>query len=168
MLINNIGVLDLHQPNEVLEVMYKITGAKTGEIIGPTGFSTIGYDTPGSATAALGQTTIDNLLSSTNEFVAATAFGATAMGTDAIGFVFNLGGQAKYTDEGYLEIIGNLGGTSFSDCVQIQTTALANTLAAPARLQVSSAGNVAGQYVLTGLDAATAGILVFRLGLKYK
>lgn len=162
------GGLDQHQPSAVIEVMIKITAAKTAEVVGPVFGATFGFDAPAGATSALGQTTIDTLLGSTNEFVAATAFGATAMGTDAFGFVFDLEGQAKYTDECYLEVVGNVGGTAVALGVQGQTGALPNTLAAPARLQVSSAGNVAGQLVITGLDAATAGLLVFRLGLKLK
>lgn len=152
----------------VIDLHYLITGAKTGSWMSQLPEITSGYDAPGSATAALGQTTIDNLLGSTNEFVAGTAFGATAMGLDAFAFVLNLDGQAVYSNEATLRVTCNIGGTTTVDEVKAQITALPDTLAAPARMQVSSAGNVAVQFVKAGLDAATAGLIHFELILKLR
>lgn len=157
-------VLEAHQVDSCIELMYQITGAKAGKFMGFIPHALVGYDTG----APLDQASIDALLGSSSEFVAATAFGATAMGTDALGLVLDLQGQAAYVASGYMEVVANIGGTCTVQVVQPQITALPNTLAAPARLQISSVGNVAAQIVVSGLDAATAGMLLIRLGLKLK
>lgn len=159
------SALAMHQVDAEIVLMYKITGAKTGSWLPFAPQVLVGYDTG----APLAQADIDALLGSSNEFVAATAFGSTAMGTDALGIVLNCDGQVVYGDAGYARVEGVLGSTSVNlGPVQVQTSALPNTLAAPIRCQVSSAGNLALQIVATGLDAATAGLLVVRIGVKLK
>lgn len=142
---------------------FEVTGAKTAVAITPIPDVTFGFDAPGSATAALGQTTIDNLLGSTNEVLAATAFGSTALGTDAFGFVINMNGQIRSVKGA--SIVSNVGtaGASVTAACLGQTTALPNTLPALARVQKTSGGNLAGQFVLAGLDAATAGIVLVEI-----
>lgn len=138
---------------------FQVTGAKTAVLISPIPEATFGFDTPGSVTAPLGQTTIDNLLGSVNEVIAATAFGATALGTDAFGFVINMNGQIKsVAGASIVSNVGASGALVSASCLG-QTTALPNTLPALARVQKTSLGNLAGQFVLAGLDTATSGIV---------
>lgn len=171
-------LLQAHQKSGEFFFFYDITGAKTGKLWTPQPNIIVGYDTGDFTQAAC-----DALLGSTNEFVTATAFGSTAMGTDALGFILNCDGQLKSQAATTLTISGNsvtscevlfevfpLIGTTQTTSIhtKAQTTVLPNSLAAPARLQVSSAGNVAGQIVISGLDAATAGLLVFKISPNMK
>ncbi len=142
-----------------LSFFWEITGAKAASVITPRFDTTFGFDAPGSATAALGQTTIDNLLGSTNEVLAATAFGSTAMGTDAFGFVIAMNGQNKSVKQATITSNVGAGGASVTASALGQTTALPNTLPALARVQKTTGGNLAGQVVLAGLDSATAGFI---------
>lgn len=143
-----------------LQFLFEVTGAKAARLITPIPEATFGFDTPGSATAALGQTTIDNLLGSTNEVLAATAFGSTALGTDAFGFVINCAGQVKSVKAATITSnVGSSGASVSASCLG-QTSALPNTLPALARVQKTTNGNLAGQFVLAGLDSATAGVIL--------
>lgn len=91
---------------------------------------------------------------STAEVDVATAFGATAMGVDSIGFVISTNGQfAKAAC-----VVATL--NTVAPRVVAQTTSLPNTLTSG--LLVTPAGNLAGRVVLTGLDAAT-GVLVLEI-----
>lgn len=146
-----------------LALAYKITGAKTGAFLNPTPQCIVGYDA-----ADFTQAACDALLGTTNEFITTTAFASVAMGTDAMGIIINLGAQAAVIADCFLEINANLAGTGTADVVQGQTSALPNTLAAPARMQIGANGNVAIQFVKTGLDAAASGIIVFNLSLQMK
>lgn len=91
------------------------------------------------------------LLSSTSvaEIDTTVAFGATAMGVDALGFVVYMAGQVDYV----------LGATAIlhqaTEDVRFlsRVTSLPNTLTAG--LLVTPAGNLAGRVILTGLDTAT-------------
>lgn len=160
MLVNNAAAA--HQFRK-LTFVWQITGAKAAALLLPQPEATFGFDAPGSATAALGQTTIDNLLGSTNEVLAATAFGSTALGTDAFGFVINMNGQIKSVKAA--SIVSNVGasGASVTAYCLGQTTALPNTLPALARVQKTSGGNLAGQFVLANLDSATAGVVILEV-----
>lgn len=162
--------LGAHQKRN-FELFYIITGAKTGKFLAPGPQAIVGYDAGDFTQAAC-----DALLGSSSEFVTATAFGSTAMGTDAFGWILNMGtgqssgpqGQAAYSSLGMCKIIANIGGTVSTLLVQTTTAALPNTLAAPARVQVGSSGNLAGQVVVSGLDAATAGFLKFEFSIPMK
>lgn len=87
--------------------------------------------------------------SSVSEIDVSVAFGATAMGVDALGFVLYTAGQIDYV----------LGMTAIlhqaSEDVKFvgRVTSLPNTLTAG--LLVTPAGNLAGRVILTGLDTAT-------------
>jgi hypothetical protein len=152
-----------HQKVDI-EVAYVITGAKTGRFILPAPLAIVGYDTGDFSQAA-----IDALLGTTNEFIAATAFGATAMGTDALGLVLGLAGQAAVTAECFMHMSANIGGTAVAvPVVKGQVSALPNTLATSPRMQVGANGNLAIQAVITGLDAATSGMVTFRLSIQPK
>lgn len=158
-------LLASHQLDAYVELMYDITGAKTGKFVAIAPHALVGYDTG----SPLDQASIDALLGSSNEFVAATAFGSTAMGTDALGIVLDMGGQVAFSSVGYACISGNLAGVAIAHpLVAMQTSALPNTLPTSIRCQVSAAGNLALQIVVSGLDAATSGRLVIGLGVKLK
>lgn len=102
-------------------------------------------------TAPLTQTAIDAFLGSTNEVVAATAFGSTAMGTDSLGFVINMGGQAA----SLIAMEATLWLTSeVQDGVTGTTTALTDALSTA--VCITSAGNIYGRAVLTGFDAGSS------------
>lgn len=111
-------------------------------------------------TAPLTQAAIDAFLGSSSEVVAATAFGATAMGTDSLGFVINLQGQAKeaVSLEAFLydaTVIGKGVVASTSALTDALSTALAKT----------SLGNLYGRVVASGLDASSS-LLVIRVLFK--
>lgn len=146
-----------------LQFLWEITGAKAASIVNPKFDATFGFDAPGSATAALGQTTIDNLLGSTNEVVAATAFGSTAMGTDAFGFVIDMDGQIKSVKAATITSNVGASGATVTAVCEGQTSALPNTLPALARVQKTTGGNLAGQFVLANLDSATDGIVILEV-----
>jgi len=103
----------------------------------------------------LTQAAIDAFLGSSSEVVAATAFGATAMGTDSLGFVVNLQGQARtaVSVEAFLydaTVIGVGAVASTSALTDALSTAVAKT----------SLGNVYGRVVATGLDASSSMLLI--------
>jgi hypothetical protein len=107
-------------------------------------------------TGSLTQTAIDTFLGSTNEVVAATAFGGTAMGTDSLGFVVNMNGQCQaglfmtaclYDNTDPVHAGAVVSSSALTDAL---TTAWA----------VTSSGNLYGRVVLTGLDAGSSPVLV--------
>lgn len=152
-----------------LRLSFTITGAKTATIQGPNPFqATFGFDTPGSATAALGQTTIDNLLVIPNEVIAATAFGSTAMGVDAFGLVVLFNNQLRAIRSMHVSSNIGSGGATVDTWCAGTTTALPNTLPALSRCYITSAGNLAAQFVLAGLDAATSGTIQIDLDVELK
>jgi hypothetical protein len=117
------------------------------------------------SSAAITQATVDAFLGSTNEIAATTAFGATAMGTDALGFVINMKGQASsalwmevaaYQTTNLLYLVeGN--GTS--------TTVLPDTLTSG--FAVTSLGNIYGRIVATNLSTQS-GNIKFQLAVYLK
>lgn len=114
----------------------------------------------------LSQTSIDTLLSSTNEVIAATAFGATALGADALGVVINCDGQIKNVIAARVFSNVGAGGATVSASGAGQTSALPNTLAALVRAQKTAGGNIALQTVLAGLDAAASGLIQIELDVE--
>lgn len=113
-------------------------------------------------TAPLTQAGIDAFLGSSSEVVAATAFGSTAMGTDSLGFVINLNGQAAecISVEGTLydsTVIGKGAVASTSALTDALSTAVAAT----------SSGNVYGRVVASGLDASSS-MLMLRVQVRLK
>lgn len=103
-------------------------------------------------TGNLTQAAIDAFLGSTSEIVAATAFGSTAMGTDSLGFVINLGGQAA----GLLAMEATLyiAEAEITEGVTGVTTALTDALTTA--VSITTAGNIYGRAVLTGFDAGSS------------
>lgn len=80
------------QPRELF-FNWKITGAVTVVSL-PVAVASVAYVTFGAIAA---QSTIDNFLGTTAEFNY-LAFDATSMGTDAMGIIINMAGQAKRLD----------------------------------------------------------------------
>jgi hypothetical protein len=143
-----------------IDLMYSVTGAKAGKFVALPPRALVAYDN-GSAPS---QADIDALLGSTNEFVQATVFGSTALGTDAIALILDCDGQVASVSG--IEIKSVLGTTQ---AAQIGApVALADTLPANPRVAVSALGNIGVQAVLTGLDAATSGLLLIRIHCDLK
>lgn len=111
-------------------------------------------------TAPLTQAAIDAFLGSSSEVVAATAFGSTAMGTDSMGFVINMNGQCA---AGLTMRAGLWVSSEVEDCVAASSSALTDALSTA--WTVTSAGNIYGRTVLTGLDAATCVLMIELLWL---
>lgn len=86
---------------------------------------------------------------STAEVNVPVAFGATAMGTDALGFVVYCAGQIERV-AGAKALL--LQASEDSKWIPVATS-LPDTLSAG--LLVTPAGNLAGRVILTGLDSAT-------------
>jgi len=147
-----------HQKQSI-ELIYDVTGAKAGSFAQLPPQALLAYD----ASTTITQAAIDALLGSTNEILA-SAFGATALGANAIGIVLNCGGQiAKVFG---VEIMA-LAGSTQSQQVGL-VAAMADTLPTIARVEVSALGNLALQAVVTDLDAATSGKLVIKIHCELK
>lgn len=137
--------------SRMLHYVYDITGAKTSSPIIQGVPILTAYD------AIAAQSTIDNFLGTSSEFVIA-AFDATSMGTDTIAFIFNMGGvngqafkvvnaQASFwTGTGAVEVAGYVKAVS-----TLTNSSLVNEAA------VGASGNMALRVTLAGLDAATSG-----------
>ncbi len=111
--------------------------------------------------AIAAQSTIDNFLGTTNEFLIA-AFDATAMGADAMGAIVNMKGQAAdlimveskcYSNTGLVDLVTRTSGKS--------ATLTASTLATEAALGAN--GNIAFKINwgnTPDFDGLTAGLIV--------
>ena len=151
--------LERHQKAHI-DLMYSVTGAKAGSFIVGQPRALVAYDN-GSAPS---QADIDALLGSTNEFVQATVFGSTALGTDALAMILDCEGQIASVSG--IELRSVLGTTQAAQIGPKLT--LANTLPDNPRVQVSALGNIGIQLVLSGLDAATSGLLLIRIHCELK
>ena len=147
-----------HQKQSI-ELIYNVTGAKTGAFAQLPPQALLAYD----ASTTITQAAINALLGSTLEFDAAD-FGTTAQGTDAIGIVLNCGGQIAKVHG--IEIMA-LAGSTQSQQVGL-VAAMADTLPTIARVELSALGNLALQAVVTDLDAATVGQVVIKLHVELK
>lgn len=142
-----------------IELIYNITGAKTGKFAALAPRALVAYDT-----AVITQSAIDALLDSVNEILA-SVFTSTAMGTDALGIVLDCGGQIAAVHSVEIQ--------SLADTTQARqlgsVAALSNaSLAAVARVEKTSLGNLGLQLVVTGLDAAVAGQLLIKILVDLK
>ncbi len=159
---------DLYAKEDELILKWNITGAKTSTPL-PLNRSSVMtvYD------AISSQTTIDNFLGTTNEFLIAQ-FDATAMGTDAFGFIVNMSGQATglNTTNNKAQAAqllcatismysGSQGATAVNEGVVSVATLTSSSLAT--ECAVGSYGNLAVRAILSGLDILTVGIIVARL-----
>lgn len=108
---------------------------------------------------AITQSTVDALLPA-NDIVATTAFGSTAMGTDAFAVIVNCGGQVAELQA----VIYEKGGAAPVHIIP-SGSALPNTLTQGA--YKTAQGDVVARIIVTDLDSATATYLIkFRVKLK--
>jgi len=143
-----------------IDLMYSVTGAKAGSFVQLAPRALVAYDNGTAPT----QADIDALLGSTNEFVQATVFGSTALGTNAIALILDCDGQIAAVNG--IEIRSVLGTTQAAQVGP--SVAIADTLPTNPRVAVSALGNLAIQAVLSGLDAATTGLLLIRIHCELK
>ncbi len=112
------------------------------------------------------QSVIDNFLNSTNEILL-TGFSSTAMGTGAFGFIVDMGGQMQSLISCSVILRSGTDLATVAETTMISdATALPNTLTN--NIQVTSAGNLGGHVVFTGLDAMTAGQIEIKLVWRAK
>jgi len=146
-----------------IRLAWDITGAKAATLLN-SGFPVAtsfdaGLDTLTEITAILPNMTTD-------EFVAATAFGTTAMGTGAFGFVIDMEGQARKVLWMSCHVSGTASSVPLISSVKGQSSALTNAL--ESQVTVGSLGNVAGHLLVTGLDGLTAGLIELTIYLELK
>lgn len=139
-------------PNELV-LQFKITGAKASSPIVANTAVLTSYD------ALASQAVINNFLGTTNEFLLA-AFDATAMGTDAFAVIVNMNGQAKKLLSVSARVMSGSNGATVAECADVAEGLTASTLACEGALGAN--GNLAGRFVLSGLDALTSGMLEVR------
>lgn len=110
------------------------------------------------ASGDLTQASIDAYLGVSGDITAATSFGSTAMGTDALGYVINMGGQAKSALWAHADSFLTANAAFLSVGAGTVTTALPNTLTAG--FAVTPAGNLYGRFVVTNLDSQTGSVKI--------
>lgn len=146
-----------------LQLQWSITAAKT---VSPLPITASAVLTTFDAIAA--QTTIDNFLLTTNEFLI-TQFDATAMGTDTFAGIIKMNGAnvaTTATDLGQAQSVqsmvasvysGTNGATVVSSGVVgvSALTASSNT----SQIAVGANGDMAFRFVASGLDILTAGLI---------
>lgn len=139
-----------------LRLLFSITGAKTSAQLSFKKDPLItGYDA-----GDFVQATVDSFLDSTNDIIVSAAFGSTAMGANAFGFIIQCNGQMQRAAGMKFTLETTAGGTParVERLVQASTSAL--TDAATSALAVSPAGNIYGRLSGVGdLDAGTAGYI---------
>lgn len=163
---------DAIQASQYQELVFawSITGAKAASLLNagaPIAHTfDAGLDTLAEITAALPNMTTD-------EFTAATAWGSTAMGTDAFGFVIDMSGeygaatgQARRVRFVECHVSGTASSVPLIAAFAGQQTALTNALTN--QCTVGSLGNIGGHIVVTGLDALTSGLILLRIYLENK
>ena len=150
-----------HQP-EIIDLVFKITGAKTVAPVSPGPEVIVGFDA-----SAFTQALSDALLGTGDIPAVTTSFGSTRMGTDAFGVIIGMEGNAKelIAVESIVQL--GTGASVVSSCVG-STTALTDALANKAAFVITSLGNVYGSITVTGLDAATAGFIHLRVICRLK
>jgi hypothetical protein len=147
----------------LLQLQWSITAAKT---VSPLPITASAVLTTFDAIAS--QTTIDNFLLTTNEFLIA-AFDATAMGTDTFAGIIKMNGANLATTslevgqaQSVQAMVANLySGTNGSTVVtsgvvsSTAMTASSNT----SQIAVGANGDIAFRFVASGLDILTAGLI---------
>ena len=108
---------------------------------------------------------IDAFLGTTTEFALAS-FAATPMGTGAIGFLFNMGGQVQELVAVIVKLMSSTDLTTIAQTAANAFTTVNATLTCSFALGAN--GNVAGHTVFTGLDAMQAGLIEVQLVWRSK
>lgn len=115
------------------------------------------------AAAPLTTAAIDAYTGKTNDILGDTCFAATAMGTDSMGFVIDMNGQAALA----VAIVGVLYDTvTLGTAIAGVATALTNSLSTA--VSVSPLGNIYGRVVVAGFDAASTKILHLKIVCSLK
>lgn len=146
----------------LLQLQWQITAAKT---VSPLPMTATGVLTTFDAIAA--QSTIDNFLLTTNEFLIAQ-FDATAMGTDTFAGIVKMNGAsvAGSTVTGQAEsvqaMVANLySGTNGATVVTsgVVSSATLTSSSNTSQIAVGANGDIAFRFVASGLDVLTAGLI---------
>lgn len=139
-------------PNELV-LQFKITGAKASSPIVANTALLSSYD------AIASQTVIDSFLGTSSEFAVA-AFDATAMGTNAFAVLVNMNGQAKKLLSVSAKVMSGSNGATVAECADVAEGLTSSTLVCEGAL--GAAGNLAGRFVLAGLDDLPSGMIEVR------
>lgn len=141
------------------KLIYEFTGAKALKDRAANA-ALVSFD------AIASQAVIDNFLGTSSEFLLA-AFAATPMGTDAVAFIVNMGGQCAELVSATLILRSSTGLATVSEATQWgSTSAMGTTLANG--IQQGANGNVAARFVVSGLDSITAGQAELKLYWRSK
>jgi hypothetical protein len=135
-----------------LTLIYSITGAKTvaARPLGAAPAAMVVFD------AIASQTTIDNFLGTSSEFTIAQ-FDATSMGTDAMGIIVNMKGQAA--DLLCVDALMSTSTTTIVQKVSIKSTTLTDT-SLTTECAVGASGNIAAKIIwANSYDGLTSGLL---------
>ncbi len=141
---------------QVTDFVFTITGAKT---ITPIPGAMVVFD------AIAAQTTIDTFLGTSSEFVIA-AFDATAMGTDAVGVIVDMGGQSKSIAK--MDAVLYTAAGAITDEKHVLKAASLTASSLTTQIANGASGNQALRVILTGVDAATSGHLHVSIYWKSK
>ncbi len=145
------------QPRQLTFVWTASSGTLTAQVAGAPVLAT------GAAISA--QATIDNFLGTSSEFDY-LAFDATAMGTDAIGVIIDMKGQAKSAVFAELRSFSSTYNATLAGARAAGGVLTASTLetayACGASATITGSGNLAFKGVISSLDSLT-GILVLQL-----
>lgn len=115
------------------------------------------------AAAPLTTAAINTFTGLTNDILGDTCFATTAMGTDSMGFVIDMGGQAAEA----VSFVATLYDTvTLGSAVAGTATALTNSLSTA--LCCSALGNLYGRSVVAGFDAASGKILKYEVVCRLK
>ena len=159
------------QPNGEIFLPFKLTagtGVNTPSVVGLDKPKLLVEGGTGSALTTITQAAIDSLLGSTNEVLATTAFGTSAMvDNDTYAFVLDCGGQiAEVMGAIAMVSIAGAGGLTLG---QGTNTALPNSAFTGVQVFKTALGNLAGRVTYTNVSAAaTAGFLFFKIAVKTK
>jgi hypothetical protein len=150
------------QPQQVT-FYFKITGAKTNASLALINNPVLlGYDA-----ADMTQAKVETFLGHTSSAANATIFDSTSLGTDGIGFVVDMQGQADLVYGAVAVISQTAGGTPANSVTLIQATqgALSSSLSSAIAIYD---GDFYGRIIAGNLDAATAGHIELRIMFKPK
>lgn len=153
--------LQRSQPNKVA-LMYVITGAKAGRFVALT-FppALVGYDAASLTTAIINAFMLSQQdPAPAGDIPGDTCFDSTSLGTDAIGFVLSMQGQAKQAVA--MKATVQLGTSAPVEILQ-EASQSALTSSLSTAVAASASGNMYGRIVSTGLDAATSGYVLIEL-----
>lgn len=132
----------------MLKLVYQINGAKDATEVVPGGAALVGFD-------AITQAAINAHLGTSSEFTTAQ-FDATSMGTNAFGGVINMAGQCQrvvYMDARFVDTT-----EQDSEIVKVSDSLTDSTL--QTEVAAGANGNIGFKAELTGVDAATSGMII--------